>query len=303
MEILNLVGVQGNVKCCLDVGASDSYPGSGSTIFDLSGNDFDWSSTLLSASNFAGTPGGLSPNEYMTMPNSQAYGVTAASANSASPTLDAGASSIETGTIGNFLRNWNISTAKFSLIMGVKIPASMPRHYNLFQTGANSGPTFTAEMEKGLALFRFGDSGGDDIIPNGHGFTAKQVGFIRSGVFVTDDDAVRYYSSGLTLDNSTFSLVQASIDTTTNTVRWRVNANANSQNPSTAWGDGNTSNDKSGSTYFYPNVRTCMDFDHNANTGGAQLTCLALIDGVALTSTQMTDIYDKFKSFRDPSLP
>ena len=69
-DAINIAGVKADLQCCIDVGATACYPGTGQTLTDLTGNannfflGADGSATSADPT-FNGSVGGVSVNEYL----------------------------------------------------------------------------------------------------------------------------------------------------------------------------------------------------------------------------------------------
>ena len=84
LRLKNLIrdaGLSANLKICLDPGDRNSWPGSGSTWFDVSGNGYHFTlgsaaSPVASGPSFVGSVGDMSANEYWSSAGGQGFSLT-----------------------------------------------------------------------------------------------------------------------------------------------------------------------------------------------------------------------------------
>jgi hypothetical protein len=278
MELFSVLGVADHVLCCLDAGVSASYPGTGDTWFDLSGNGRNVVVPSGRLGTFHGTPDGRSPNEYFEIPAGGGSG-----GNRYQQLIP--------DTAFNFMDPWHTAAANFTVIVGMKIKDTTTQCSSVIATGVVVNAGF---ISKGFALHRANGSG----TPNGfNNFkTAQRMYAVYKGTSNGDANAPGV-DTGLNIPNGQFLMVMAAIkDAEQN---FRVNSSANTTNIS--WGAGNT-NPSTFGYREYPDRSPAQPFGASGTMSAWQISHMAFLDAV-LSPTQLQNIYNAFKQYRDRSLP
>jgi hypothetical protein len=278
MDILNLQGLGSNTLCCLDAGAGDSYPGSGDTWYDLSGNDRDMIVPTDKLGIFNGTPDGRSPSEYFQI---GMFGI-----GNHYQQLIPDASF-------NFMDPWHTAAANFSVIVGLKTPGTATVALSVISTGVVINGS---NVTKGFALHRGNGNG----YPNGFDNfkTNKRMYAVYRATSNNSKNAAGV-DTGLDISDQNFLMVMASIKN--GEQHFRVNDASN--NTAASWGDGDTNpSTDAGGKREYPDRSPWQQFGGSGTPSTCQISHLAFFD-TALSSTQLQNIYNAFKQYRDPSLP
>ncbi len=214
MDIINSVGSASGIVFCLDSGVISSWPGSGTQIFDLSGNGRDWTERVSGAlaSAFSGTPDGATESEYTT-----------------------------------FLRiKPETGDAPTTYAMGFTTPGSEFTIASLIRPigGAGLGDyifgTWNSDAflnpYKGMMFYRESESGG---LMDNRNNNATRRGLSVTGYDNDSGHSAGRFNSTLTVPNDAWAFAAVSVSSTLSRAIFRVNGGV--ETVSASWGGGDSS--------------------------------------------------------------